>query len=130
MQDCTYRVSIKALITNDQNEFLLCKESSGQWELPGGGLGKGESVPECITREIKEEMGLEVLSVAKKPIDFVVFERADTVWQCNIIYKTTVKNLDFTPSDECIEIGFFTADTIHTVDAFINATLFAKQYAL
>lgn len=129
MNDCTYRVSIKALITNSDGDFLLCKEDNGKWELPGGGLDHGESVKTCLQREIFEEMGLVVTSVASEPSYFVEFERADGVWQCNIIYKATVQDLSFTPSDECQEIGFFNSETIQSIDAFINAVIFAEQYA-
>ena len=42
MPDCHYRVSVKALIVDEHGRFMLCKDSSGKWELPGGGLDHGE----------------------------------------------------------------------------------------
>lgn len=36
--NCFYRVSVKALITNNEGKFLLIRENVGKWELPGGGL--------------------------------------------------------------------------------------------
>jgi mutator protein MutT len=32
----------------------------GFWEFPGGKVEPGESIPECIAREIKEELALQV----------------------------------------------------------------------
>jgi mutator protein MutT len=33
----------------------------GMWEFPGGKLEPGESIPECIAREIQEELALKVI---------------------------------------------------------------------
>ena len=57
--DYLYRISLKAVIYNDQGEILLVKESGRDWwDLPGGGLDYGETVHECLARELSEEVGL------------------------------------------------------------------------
>ncbi len=53
-----YRVSIKALIKNDAGEVLVVKEHQDKWELPGGGLDHGESIHDCLKRELQEELNL------------------------------------------------------------------------
>ena len=53
-----YRVSIKALIKNDRGEVLVVKEHQDKWELPGGGLDQGETIHDCLKRELKEELNV------------------------------------------------------------------------
>lgn len=107
--NCFYRVSTKALIMDDNKKFLLTLEKKGVWELPGGGLDFGEKPREGLKREIQEETGLEVVSIEETPDYFVTASYGEN-WKANVIYKTTVKNLDFKPSDECIELRFFTKE--------------------
>jgi 8-oxo-dGTP diphosphatase len=124
-----YRVSVKALILNDEKRFLLALENNGLWELPGGGLDFGENPRGCLAREIKEEMGLEVVHISRRPSYFVTARhRGGGWWICNVIYETKVKNLDFKPSDECTELRFFTKEEAKKEKLFSNVAEFVKIY--
>ncbi len=126
--ECFYRISIKALIIDDEKRFLLAKEENGMWELPGGGLDFGENPQECLIREIKEEMGLSVTFIANTPSYLLTLQRENTHWFANIIYLTRVENLNFTPSDECTEIRFFTKEEALKENIFSNVVDFIKLY--
>ena len=58
-----YRVSVKALIKDNQDRLLVFQDSAGNWELPGGGLEHGEDIDDCIRRELQEEIQGTVESV-------------------------------------------------------------------
>lgn len=53
-----------AVILNPQNRILIAQRHpekgmlAGLWEFPGGKVAEGESLPECIVRELMEEMGI------------------------------------------------------------------------
>ncbi|PIR46791.1 MAG: NUDIX hydrolase [Candidatus Vogelbacteria bacterium CG10_big_fil_rev_8_21_14_0_10_45_14] len=136
--DCFYRISVKALILDSgRTKFLLVKEDNGYWALPGGGLDWGENQEECIAREIKEEMGLDVLRVAKMPTYFITFQsdlsrhqelnRGDA-WRANVIYDTEVSSLDFVPSEECVAVQFFEPEEVKKLQAFHGVKIFASQF--
>lgn len=56
-QDYLFRVSIKAVIYNDDGELLVVKEHGLNWGLPGGGLDFGETFEQALARELEEEVG-------------------------------------------------------------------------
>jgi len=57
-------VIVTAAIIRKGNKVLIAKRGD-KWEFPGGKLEENESMEECIKREIKEELGIEI-SVIKK----------------------------------------------------------------
>lgn len=58
--DYLYRVAVRALIRNEKGDILVVKERNHDWwSLPGGGLDYGESVEDCLRRELKEEINLD-----------------------------------------------------------------------
>lgn len=129
LPNCFYRISAKALILNEQKEFLLCKEQNGKWELPGGGIDFGEDPQSCIARELQEEMGLQTTFIANSPVYMTTFLRSDaTQWMCNVLFETTVEHLNFTPSDECIAIGWFIKERAQSLPMHTNVQLFIDQF--
>ena len=129
--ECFYRISVKALILDDEKRFLLTKEENGKWELPGGGLDFGEKPQKCLIREIKEEMGLDVTFLAKNPSYFLTSSserKKSQMWISNVVYLTKVKDLNFIPSDECVEVRFFTKEEALKENLFSNIVDFVALY--
>lgn len=54
-----FPVSIKGVVRIGES-FVLLKNERDEWELPGGKLENGEDPRACLTREIAEELSLEV----------------------------------------------------------------------
>ncbi len=57
----THRIGAFAVIFDDDGKVLVSRRvDSGWFNLPGGGVEPGESVPEGLMREVREETGLDV----------------------------------------------------------------------
>ena len=61
-----------AIIRNEDDEVLIVQRGETtdhpfKWEFPGGKLHPDETEEECIIREIKEELSMEIVIVGKLP---------------------------------------------------------------
>lgn len=129
IENSWYRISIKALIYNEEWKFLLCREKNGTWDLPWGWLDHGEQASICLIRELHEEMWLKVTAISKEPKYFITAHKPNSTtrpWVANICYEVEVTNLDFTQSEECVEIWFFTAKDIPHINVLENVKELAK----
>jgi ADP-ribose pyrophosphatase YjhB (NUDIX family) len=75
-----FTIGVFAIITDGEGRVLLChRRDRDVWNLPGGGLEKGEAPWDGVVREVREETGLDVsvrdlVGVYSKPeVDEVVF---------------------------------------------------------
>lgn len=90
-----------ALVLNDDEELFLMRSPKwgGLWIVPGGHIERGETMRECVVREVKEETGLDVTNVrflgADDGIDPPGFER-----ETHFIYLNFVCRAD----DEDVEL--------------------------
>lgn len=114
-----YRVSVKALILDEtRDKFLLCKQENGVWDLPGGGLDWGKKAHPELQREIIEEMNIETTRIADRPSYFLggcQMTDDPNFWVVNVVYEVELEHLNFTPSDECVEILFVDKESIETL---------------
>ena len=67
-------VVLCGVILDESNRILITRkrkgEFAGKWEFPGGKIEKGETYEECLSRELKEELSIQV-SVKSHYIDYI-----------------------------------------------------------
>lgn len=79
----------RGVIINSQNEVLLgyCK---GTYQFPGGYLEDGESIEECLKREVREETGIVVDTCDLEPFYVIKYYSKD--WPAEGINRYTEFN--------------------------------------
>ena len=65
MEITKFYVAAKGIVLNEENKILMIQrvdsdDYGGMWEFPGGTMEYGELPEECLVREIKEEVNLDV----------------------------------------------------------------------
>jgi mutator protein MutT len=60
---------VAAAVIEADGRYLITRRVKGHlegfWEFPGGKVKPGETLPQCLRREVKEELGVEI-SVGEK----------------------------------------------------------------
>ena len=76
-------VIVSALVLVDQDgRVLICERPKGKfmegfWEFPGGKLENNETPENCLVREIKEEIGINLMDFCFSPLTFSLNEYDD-----------------------------------------------------
>lgn len=116
-----YRVSVKAIVRDDQDRVLVCTDDTGTYELPGGGWEHGETFEEALSREFEEEMGVAVQKVGN--LLFTYCGRGTyqgEVRKClmlRIVAEAELESFDFTyDEDEVTEARFVTREEFLTLN--------------
>jgi len=103
-----FTIGVFGLLFDREDKVLLChRRDYDLWNLPGGGLEKGESVSEGLKRELWEETGLTVkisklIGIYNKP------EKNE------VIFCFTCEKIDgeITLNEEADQIEYFSIDKL------------------
>lgn len=108
--NAVYRVSIKAIIRNSNNEILVVKENSETWDLPGGGIDHGENYHEALQRELFEE--LNITSVFNKKFIKVetIYNIKRDAWIMYLMFEITMDNLEYSNGIDVTESTFISPE--------------------
>lgn len=118
-------------IINHYGEILLSRYSGATWGVPGGILQLNESVEECITRKVLEEIGIKINALnlfgvySGEELINRVEESGDEYQTIAIGYLCTEYEGEITPdSNQGIEAQFFRLNQLpEEIDPFIKNKL-------
>lgn len=106
--DYLFRVSLKAVIFNEDGHVLVVKETDRDWwDIPGGGVDHGETIHEALIRELREEASLE----GNFDYEVILVEdprylEAHNLYQMRITFAVTPEHLVFAPGIDSDEVIF------------------------
>ncbi len=112
-------VGCGVLVENQEGKVLLQKRSdTGEWCVPGGALELGETYAEAATREVREEVGIEVSDLKLFGLysgddRMIHYPNGDKVYSLSVIFTTRSYSGEISDSDsEVLEHRFFSREEI------------------
>ena len=123
------RTIVCPLIQND-GCYLLCKMADdrgvfpGQWALSGGGVEPGERIEEALRREVREELGEQLVLSEITPWTFSDDIRTKTyadgsqeeIYMIYLIFDCVSANRDVTFNEEFQEIAWVKPEALADMD--------------
>ncbi len=111
-RDSLIRVTLKAVIVDEDGRTLVVKENGRDWwDIPGGGIDHGETIKEALRRELREEVSFsgdfeyETL-LAEDPH----YLESLNLYQMRITFLVEPDSFEFSAGDDGDEIQFINAD--------------------
>lgn len=100
-----YRNAVRAVILHGRNLLMVYSSAVGDYKFPGGGVDKGETHAQALTREIREECGASLTRIGcgigavieyNLPIeqDYDAFKMTSYYYQCDMEETLGAQKLD------------------------------------
>ena len=105
-------------VLRKNNRILICQRKQGgryalKWEFPGGKLELGESVEQCLRRELQEELSIDIHSIERIHTEAAYYEDGGMF---NVAY-CFVSGFDGEPKNNIFEqIRWVTTDELKEMD--------------
>ena len=105
-----YRVSLKAIIRNENGEVLVVKEKGSQWTLPGGGIDHGESIHDALKRGLYEEVLIDSPFTEQLVDSESMYIETKEAWLLWLVFIVKVEGLKYSLGQDADEVAFINPD--------------------
>lgn len=115
-------VAAGAMIFNDKGELFLskrsknCKNERGHWEIPGGSVEFGEKLEDAVRREMREELGIEIIILQQFPAANHIISSENQHWIPTTFLAKLAKGHKpkILEPEKCDGIGWFSLANLPT----------------
>lgn len=107
-----------AIVTDDQGRILLHRRrDNDKWALPGGVMELGESLADCVIREVREETGLGVkvegvVGIYSDPRHVFAYDDGEVRQEFSVCFECRIAGGELAVSDESYDVEFFAPDAV------------------
>lgn len=119
--------------TKEGKVVLIRRRDTGKWALPGGTVEWGETLSQCVRRELREEAGVEVIQTGELHGVYSRPERDFRFHAITVVVNARVTEPIHLPKNplEIVEVGTFTPEELpaplsHDMDDMLANTLAGK----
>ncbi len=112
-------VAASAVVRDAGGRVLLHRRADNDlWSIPGGGMEPGESIADCVAREVREETGFEVapryvVGVYSDPRHVVAYDDGEVRQQFSICFACELVGGERSiASDELLEVAWVAPDEL------------------
>ncbi len=123
-----------AVVVDEGGRILLHRRrDNDKWALPGGKMELGESLAECVVREVREETGLTVEAVGivgtyTDPKHVFSYDDGEVRQEFSICFQCAVTGGSLAISDESYELRFFEPEEIRDLPMVDSIRLRVSDY--
>ncbi|GID93308.1 NUDIX domain-containing protein [Amorphoplanes digitatis] len=124
-----------AVVVDDRGRVLLQRRTdSGNWALPGGTMDIGETLGQCVVREVKEETGLDIeitglLGIYTDPQHVISYADGEIRQEFNVTYLGRVVGGAIAASDESTDVRFIDPADFHHIPIHESVRLRLRHHA-